>query len=823
MCVAGKQPGSIQVDGRAERTEYRSSRRVLPWLIPIVCVAIALHARQLFLGRTFVLRDQLIYTWTERKVLADALRAGRIPEWNDLVAFGTQFAASSANGVTYPIAWLVALVPLPLSMDVMVALHVLIAGIGVALFARRLGADVLGTVLAGAAFMSCGYVASISANKIFPGTAWLPWVAYGVDVVALAEERRGRLRAAALLASVVAVQLLAGDPAASITSAIVAVTVACSRASRRVPAIAWVAGAYATALLLAACGVLPALALLPHTARGALSPREALTWSLHPWRLLELVWPGFLGNPLDRASNLAELVANSGAGELDPSWSLSLYLGAPVLALAILAGLRGPKGSRGLWIGIGALMLLALGVYTPLYRAYRAVFPPEQIIRYPEKHVAGAICLLCALAGAALPGLSRNNRAARRTFLAMLGCVAMPLAVVALFRGALVQRLSGAAALTVPPIDLSATFAQSLESGIISLLVAVTVSGLLLLGTRARFGSAAAACGIAVYLLHSGWHAWAITAVEPAEKFTRTPSLLRNAISSARSDAPPPRIYRSPAADAEILPEATATYWHQTLYLDSPGRFGFAAVPGFEGWRSVAFSALRARAAAIPLETFLRLYAIDYVALPSDVRRRLFTPDGRAQGTVADFELGFSGTSSEGATAWSLISPEGTRPRAFVAPRWRWSSSAAAVEEVLRPGRAADAGAVVITGEGQAGGDVTAKLTPCAVTRYQPEQIVLDCDSMAGGYAVLADENAPGWSALVDGRPAEVVTADVLLRAVRVEKGRHRIELSYRTPVLRFGLALSVVGWLGWLAVIWSTRRATALPEPVAHRRLRAG
>ena len=29
-----------------------------------------------------------------------------IPEWNDLVGFGTQFAASSANGVTYPILWL---------------------------------------------------------------------------------------------------------------------------------------------------------------------------------------------------------------------------------------------------------------------------------------------------------------------------------------------------------------------------------------------------------------------------------------------------------------------------------------------------------------------------------------------------------------------------------------------------------------------------------------------------------------------------------------------------------------------------------------------
>ena len=69
--------------------EVASHRRTAAWLVPIAVTCIALYFRQLFLGQTFVLRDHLVYTWPERKVLADALRAGRIPEWNDLIGFGT--------------------------------------------------------------------------------------------------------------------------------------------------------------------------------------------------------------------------------------------------------------------------------------------------------------------------------------------------------------------------------------------------------------------------------------------------------------------------------------------------------------------------------------------------------------------------------------------------------------------------------------------------------------------------------------------------------------------------------------------------------------
>ena len=781
------------------RTPALRRERHLAWVAAaLAVVAAALYARQLFGGETFVLRDHLTYTWPERKILSDALRAGRLPEWNDLVGFGTQFASSSANGVTYPPLWLVAALPLPLSMDLVMALHVLLSGIGTALFARRLGADAIGAAFAGAAFMACGYVASIAPNKVFAGTAWIPWVAWAADLLARGRDPR---RPAMVLAGVLGAQLLAGDPASCVTGAAVALIVILSRGRRG--ALPWLAGAYAAALLLAAAGVGPGAALLPHTTRGTLSPSDAGLWSLHPWRLVELVWPGFLGTSVDARYNLAELLASSGKNVLEPSWSLSLYLGAPVLALAILAGLDRRRARRGLWVGAAVLVLLALGSYTPLYPVFRALFLPEQVIRYPEKHVAGAVCLLCALAGAGVSDLSRSTRAAPWVFGGALGCLVLPLILLSVLWPALAGRLGGAAALMVPPIDVEGAMALSLRSGVVSAASAAATSWLLLSSSRHR---AAGALAVAVHVAHAAWEGWAIAPVAKVAELSQPPRLLR--LAPPRT-GPPPRIFRPPAMKAGIPPEHQAEYRHQTLLLDGAARFGYAAVPGFEGWGSRASAALWSRAPGMPLRSFLTLFAIDAVVLPAELRPRLLGGEHDApQGLLADLELG-SATQSEdgeGNLAWTLARTEGVRPRAFVAPRWRWVPASGALDALLAQSRGDDPALVVLTGDGPVSPpDRTAlALTPCSVPSYVPEHVQLVCDSPAGGYVTLVDENAPGWTATVDDIPTPIVTADLLLRAVRVEAGRHRVEFLYRTPLLRLGMLLSALSWIAWLALLWT-------------------
>src|SRR5206468_194170 len=101
-----------------------------------------------------------------------------------------------------------------------IALHVLLSGIGTALFARRLGASALGAAYAAAAFMACGYVQSIAPNKVFAATAWLPWVAWATDRVV--QDDTDRVRSAGILAAILGAQVLAGDPASNITAGNVA-------------------------------------------------------------------------------------------------------------------------------------------------------------------------------------------------------------------------------------------------------------------------------------------------------------------------------------------------------------------------------------------------------------------------------------------------------------------------------------------------------------------------------------------------------------------------------------------------------------------------
>ena len=69
-----------------------------------------------------------------------------------------------------------------------------------------------------------------------------------------------------------------------------------------------------------------------------------------------------------------------------------------------------------------------------------------------------------------------------------------------------------------------------------------------------------------------------------------------------------------------------------------------------------------------------------------------------------------------------------------------------------------------------------------------------------------------GWSAEVDGEPAEVVRADLGFMAVPVGPGEHEVVLTYRTPWLAEGAALSAAG-LAAAAVVRAVRRRRAARE----------
>jgi hypothetical protein len=65
------------------------------------------------------------------------------------------------------------------------------------------------------------------------------------------------------------------------------------------------------------------------------------------------------------------------------------------------------------------------------------------------------------------------------------------------------------------------------------------------------------------------------------------------------------------------------------------------------------------------------------------------------------------------------------------------------------------------------------------LTRYENTVVEISADSACGGYVVLNDVWHPWWRATIDGKPADILTANVLFRAVEVEPGRHHIRFEF--------------------------------------------
>jgi uncharacterized membrane protein YfhO len=93
-----------------------------------------------------------------------------------------------------------------------------------------------------------------------------------------------------------------------------------------------------------------------------------------------------------------------------------------------------------------------------------------------------------------------------------------------------------------------------------------------------------------------------------------------------------------------------------------------------------------------------------------------------------------------------------------------------------------------------------------AITADRPEKVVMKVRATAGGWVVLSDAHAPGWSAVVDGVPAPILRADGLFRAVAVTAGEHDVVMTYRAPAARAGIGAGLAGLL--IAACWAAAPA---------------
>jgi len=90
------------------------------------------------------------------------------------------------------------------------------------------------------------------------------------------------------------------------------------------------------------------------------------------------------------------------------------------------------------------------------------------------------------------------------------------------------------------------------------------------------------------------------------------------------------------------------------------------------------------------------------------------------------------------------------------------------------------------------------------VIHYDVNAVELTVRGATSAILVLTDAFAPGWQANVDGRPAPILRADAVFRAVAVGPGVHRVGFTYDPQSFKIGGVVSGVALPVWLLLLLS-------------------
>jgi hypothetical protein len=175
--------------------------------------------------------------------------------------------------------------------------------------------------------------------------------------------------------------------------------------------------------------------------------------------------------------------------------------------------------------------------------------------------------------------------------------------------------------------------------------------------------------------------------------------------------------------------------------------------------------------------------------LAEESRLRKVTTDGRT-----------------GVTIWERL---GALPRAFLATDARVVADPRAALGALA-GISDLRRHVVIDSDPELRGDGVVddpgKLTALQVS---PNHVLIRYQANVAGILTLTDSYAPGWTATLNGQPAQILRVDGAFRGVRIpSRGNHVVEFSYRPPAWRLSSGLAVVGLLALGALTLAGRRA---------------
>ena len=116
-------------------------------------------------------------------------------------------------------------------------------------------------------------------------------------------------------------------------------------------------------------------------------------------------------------------------------------------------------------------------------------------------------------------------------------------------------------------------------------------------------------------------------------------------------------------------------------------------------------------------------------------------------------------------------------PRVLMATQWRMADFAAMLEKGGWPHVDPRRTVLLEKEPGLAPSSDTPGVV--SILRYENTNIEIEADAPSGGFVVLNDVWHPWWRASIDGKPSDILKANVLFRAVAVPPGKHTVRFTF--------------------------------------------
>lgn len=392
----------------------------------IAVFLLALYPGLILGSHSLFYRDFGLFTYPAAHFIQESLWRGEVPLWNPLNHCGVPFLAQWNTSVCYPLSLIYVLLPLPWGLNLFCVTHLVLAGVGMYLLARRWTENQLAAGVAGMAFGLNGLmINSLIWTSNLAALAWQP-------LVVLCAERAWRLggsKRVALASLVGAMQMLSGAPEIILFTWLFLAGLCLADLIRekdsRLPVFRRIGAVVVLVAGISAVQLLPFFDLLAHSERNSAN-MYADAWPMPASGWINLLVPWFNCFKLKLGSYLQN----------GQAWTSSYYLGIGVLALALTALLHAKEFRVG-WLGATALvgLLLAMGNNGYVYAWLKSALPFIGFARFPIKFVSlvvFAIPLLAAYGCAQVANAERSRRGSSLPFCAITLLLLLAVGVVSI-------------------------------------------------------------------------------------------------------------------------------------------------------------------------------------------------------------------------------------------------------------------------------------------------------------------------------------------------------------------------------------------------------